>query len=176
MLANFGLKIRPFWDSDHENWYSYFSGKWKAFCENDLHQITYLTKSFLGTKNEGNWFSTLAIGWLSLLKPIYRSRAFSVAAPEHWNKLPDDLSSCENLSLFRHKLKIYTLFKIYFRSLSCFLWWTNVVLDGLGRSHTKACGSTLWMAPNFSILEEFFIFFSDCAFSQDSVTRLGNVS
>ena len=110
ILANFGLKIRLFWDSGHENWYSYFSRKWKAFCENDLHQITYLTKSFLGTKNEGNWFSTLAIGWLSLLKPIYRSRAFSVAAPEHWNKLPDDLSSCENLSLFRHKLKIYTLF------------------------------------------------------------------
>ena len=41
MLANFGLKIRPFWDSDHENWYSYFCRKWKAFCESSLHQITY---------------------------------------------------------------------------------------------------------------------------------------
>ena len=27
MLANFGLKIRPFWDADHKNLYSYFSRK-----------------------------------------------------------------------------------------------------------------------------------------------------
>ena len=43
-----GLKIGPFWDStDYENWYSYFSRKQKAFCENNLHQTTYQPESYL---------------------------------------------------------------------------------------------------------------------------------
>ena len=72
MLANFGLKIRPFWDSDHENWYSYSFLENKAFCENNLHQITYVPKSYLWTKNEGNRFinschSMRDISWQSLL-------------------------------------------------------------------------------------------------------------
>ena len=74
MLANFGLKIWPFWDSDHwhENWYSHFSRKQKAFWENNLHQITYLPKRYLWTKNEGNRFfnschSMVDISWPSLL-------------------------------------------------------------------------------------------------------------
>ena len=65
MLANFGLKIRPFWDSDYKNWYSYFS---KAFWENNLHHITYLRKSYLWTKNEGNRFFNfcdLMVSWPS---------------------------------------------------------------------------------------------------------------
>ena len=60
MLANFGLKIRPFWDSHHENWYSYFSRKQNTFCENNLHQITYLPKRW---RNEGNrFFQLLPLG------------------------------------------------------------------------------------------------------------------
>ena len=46
--------------------------KTKAFCENNLHQITYLPKSYLWTKNEGNRFfnschSMVDISWPSLL-------------------------------------------------------------------------------------------------------------
>ena len=65
MLANFGLKIRPFWDSDHENWYSYFSRKQKTFCQNNLHQITYLPKikAVYGQKMKETDFSTLATRW-----------------------------------------------------------------------------------------------------------------
>ena len=44
----------------------------------------------------------------------YGSRAFSVSAPELWSKLPDDIRSCENLSLFRHKLKTYLFTNFYF--------------------------------------------------------------
>ena len=35
----------------------------------------------------------------------YGSRAFAVSAPELWHKLPDDIRSYENLSLFRINLK-----------------------------------------------------------------------
>ena len=47
----------------------------------------------------------------------YGSRAFAVSAPELWHKLPDDIRSCANLSLFNHKLKRY-LFKNYYFSHS----------------------------------------------------------
>ena len=42
------------------------------------------------------------------------SRAFSVSAPELWNKLPDEIRSCKNLSLFKHKLKTYLFKNFYF--------------------------------------------------------------
>ena len=55
-----------------KNWYSYFFRKWKAFCENDWHQITYLTKSFFMDKKmkeidfqllplDGRYFLTVAL-------------------------------------------------------------------------------------------------------------------
>ena len=31
--------------------------------------------------------------------------AFAVSAPELWIKLPDDIRSCDNLNLFKRKLK-----------------------------------------------------------------------
>ena len=37
----------------------------------------------------------------------YGSRAFAVSAPELWNKLPVDIRSCDNLNLFKRKLKVY---------------------------------------------------------------------
>ena len=40
-------------------------------------------------------------------------RAFAVSAPELWNKLPDDIRSCENLDLFKRKHENH-LFKNYF--------------------------------------------------------------
>ena len=46
----------------------------------------------------------------------YRSKAFSVSAPELWNKLPDNIRSCENLSFFKHKLKTYLLLLFHFLS------------------------------------------------------------
>ena len=82
MLANFGLKTRPFWDADLKKWYSCFSRKYKAFCENNLHQITYLPKSYLWTKNEGNrcfnsCHSMVDISWQSLLKGDLKEWAIS---------------------------------------------------------------------------------------------------
>ena len=51
--------------------------------------------------------STLSLNPVSFNLETYGSRAFSVLAPELWNKLPDDIRLCENLSLFKHKLKTY---------------------------------------------------------------------
>ena len=59
--------------------------------------------------------STLSLNPVSFNLKTYGSRAFSVSAPELWNKLPDDIRSCENLSLFKHKLKTH-LFKNYYFS------------------------------------------------------------
>ena len=41
------------------------------------------------------------------------ARAFAVSAPELWNKLLVDIRSCDNLNLFKRKLKTH-LFKNYF--------------------------------------------------------------
>ena len=44
----------------------------------------------------------------------YGSRAFAVSAPELWNKLPVDIRSCDDLNLFKRKLKTH-LFSNYFK-------------------------------------------------------------
>ena len=59
--------------------------------------------------------STLSLNPVSFNLKTYGSRAFSVSAPELWNKLPNDIRSWENLSLFKHKLKTYLLKNFYFR-------------------------------------------------------------
>ena len=58
--------------------------------------------------------SKLSLNPVSFNLKTYGSRAFSVSAPELWNKLPDDIRSCENLSLFKHKLKTYLFKNFYF--------------------------------------------------------------
>ena len=58
--------------------------------------------------------STLRLNPFSFNLKTYGSRAFSVSAPELWNKLPDDIRSCENLSLVKHKLKTYLFKNFYF--------------------------------------------------------------
>ena len=58
--------------------------------------------------------STLRLNPFSFNLNTYGSRAFSVSAPELWNKLPDDIRSCENLSLVKHKLKTYLFKNFYF--------------------------------------------------------------
>ena len=46
----------------------------------------------------------------------YGSRAFAVSAPELWNKLPIDIRSCDNLNLFKRKLKTH-LYSNYFKQI-----------------------------------------------------------
>ena len=46
----------------------------------------------------------------------YGSRAFAVSASELWNKLPIDIRSCDNLYLFKRKLKTH-LFSNYFKQI-----------------------------------------------------------
>ena len=58
--------------------------------------------------------STLSVNPVSFNLKAYGSREFSVSAPELWNKLPEDIRSCKNLSLFKHKLKTYLLKNFYF--------------------------------------------------------------
>ena len=58
--------------------------------------------------------STLSLNPVSFNVKTYGSRAFSVSVPELWNKLPDNIRSCENLSLFKHKLKTYLFKNFYF--------------------------------------------------------------
>ena len=36
-------------------------------------------------------------------------RTFAVSAPELWTKLPDDIRSCDNLNLFKRKLKTHLI-------------------------------------------------------------------
>ena len=58
--------------------------------------------------------STLSLNPVSFNPKTYGSSACSVSAPELWNKLPDDIRSCENLSLFKQKLKTYLVKNFYF--------------------------------------------------------------
>ena len=43
----------------------------------------------------------------------YGSRALAVSAPDLWNSLPDNIRSCDNLSIFKAKLKTYLFKKAY---------------------------------------------------------------
>ena len=58
--------------------------------------------------------STLSLNPVSFNLKTYGSRASSVSVPELWNNLPDDIRSCENPSLFKHKLKTYLFTNFYF--------------------------------------------------------------
>ena len=58
--------------------------------------------------------STLSLNPVSFNLKTYGSRAFSVSAPELWKNLPDNIRSCENLSLFKHKLKTHLSKNFYF--------------------------------------------------------------
>ena len=58
--------------------------------------------------------STLSLNPVCFNLKTYGSRAFSVSAPELWNKLPNDIRSCENLNLFKHKIKTYLFKNFYF--------------------------------------------------------------
>ena len=43
----------------------------------------------------------------------YGQRAFSVAAPRLWNKLPFEIRACSDVNLFKSKLKTFLLKKVY---------------------------------------------------------------
>ena len=58
--------------------------------------------------------STLSLNPVSFNLKTYGSRTFSVTAPKLWKKLPDDIRPCENLSLFKRKLKTYLSKNFYF--------------------------------------------------------------
>ena len=73
--------------------------------------------------------STLRLTPVNFNLKSYGYRAFAVSAPELWNKLPDDIRSCDNLNIFKRKLKTH-LFKNYFNVWSLFLSMSNAyILD-----------------------------------------------
>ena len=43
----------------------------------------------------------------------YGQRAFSVAAPRLWDKLPFEIRACSDVNLFKSKLKTFLLKKVY---------------------------------------------------------------
>ena len=49
--------------------------------------------------------STLSLNPVSFNLKTYGSRAFAVSTRKLWNKLPDDIRSCGNLSLFKQNFK-----------------------------------------------------------------------
>ena len=60
---------------------------------------------------------TLSLNPVSFNLKTYGSRAFAVWTRKLWNKLPDDIRSCENLSLFKKTLNLpFHLFKNYYFS------------------------------------------------------------
>ena len=75
-VSRFRVEKRLFWDSDHENWYSYFSRKYTAFCENNLHHITYLPKSYLSKKWRKSIFQLLPLDGRYLLTVALKFGAF----------------------------------------------------------------------------------------------------
>ena len=84
----------------------------KALHQQSLTYIQDLIIRYLPCSSFESSF-TLSLNPVSFNLKTYGSRTFSVSAPELWNKLPDDIRSCENLSLFKHKLKTH-LFKNYY--------------------------------------------------------------
>ena len=53
-----------------------------------------------------------------LVKPYfnlnsYVKRAFSVAAPELWNNLPEDIKCANSIDDFKHKLKTFLFMRAY---------------------------------------------------------------
>ena len=43
----------------------------------------------------------------------YGQRAFSVAVPRLWNKLPFEIRACSDVNLFKSKLKTFLFKKVY---------------------------------------------------------------
>ena len=43
----------------------------------------------------------------------YGQRAFSVAAPRLWNKLPFEIRACYDVNIFKSKLKTFLFKKVY---------------------------------------------------------------
>ena len=97
--------------SNELNWTFYYLPS-KALHQQSLTYIQDLIIRYLPSSSFESSF-TLSLNPVSFNLETYGSRAFSVSAPELWNKLPDDIRSCENLSLFKHKLKTH-LFKNYY--------------------------------------------------------------
>ena len=84
----------------------------KALHQQSLTYIQDLIIRYLPSSSFESSF-TLSLNPVSFNLNTYGSRAFSVSAPELPDELPDDIRSCENLSLFKHKLKTH-LFKNYY--------------------------------------------------------------
>ena len=55
----------------------------------------------------------------SLKKKSYGDRAFSVAGPDEWNKLPLDLKLSPSLETFKSKLKIHLYQQCFSRVFLC---------------------------------------------------------
>ena len=84
----------------------------KALHQQSLTYIQDLIIRYLPSSSFESSF-TLSPNPVSFNLKTHGSRAFSVSAPELWNKLSDDIRSCENLRLFKHRLKTH-LFKNYY--------------------------------------------------------------
>ena len=63
--------------------------------------------------------STLRLTPVNFHLKSYGFRAFARSASERWNKLPDDIRSCDNLNVFKRKLKTH-LFKNCFNMYEFF--------------------------------------------------------
>ena len=94
---NFGLKIRPFWDSDHENWYRILT-----FIENKrlFARITYIRlliylKAIYGQKMKEIDLSTLTTRW-----SIFLDRRSLKILPSKMSNEPKLLLSWQPIPLF----------------------------------------------------------------------------
>ena len=50
---------------------------------------------------------------IPFVKTVFASRAFSVAAPQIWNKLPDHIKSSDTISKFDKQLKTFLFGQAY---------------------------------------------------------------
>ena len=48
-----------------------------------------------------------------MVNETYGKRAFSVAAPELWNNLPEDIKSANSIDDFKRKLKSFLFMRAY---------------------------------------------------------------
>ena len=71
--------------------------------------IAYLLQPYTPTRQLRCFSKNLLVTPKSNLK-FYQDRSFQVAAPRHWNSLPDGIRLIENLDVFKNKIKTLTFY------------------------------------------------------------------
>ena len=139
MLANFGLKIRLFWDYDHENWFLTFLENKRLFLRTTYIRLLIYLKATYRQKMKAIDFSTLATRWSIFPDRRSYKNSFYARTFAQWN----NLSPCS----FRQSLcnLTYRLVILFYCCVNCckFLLFKAVCRIIIGRGRPQKQISTL---------------------------------